>query len=999
MNTFKQINLASSAFLFSKTLSNKGAIKSICFVKNKLSGVLLKAVLDFMKVSTFFVEDPNDRLSAYKHISIIDEIRKEINKSYFNICVILEKNNGRNKVITNQCFKNSKLKLSKKDSITHDFILSFLEEHCYENIEMPCNPGEYYVSGGTIHIITINNEIIIDFLGNNIENIKLNGVSVEEVTIYSFRSDLDFSGDIFEHVNNPETLYFDDDCFLDSSQKHDQCKEIPRFFLNPTKNPIGLFADFLHKNLTKKDGNSENLRQVIISVESEGMRNRLIQSLKFFQIYADSVNNIDELRTIGVAILPIYTGFMHDSLIVVSWNDLFGSNKKNKKTKKKFGKNKEEITQNDLIIHIDHGLGRFLEVKTIKIENIIFDCLNIEYHGGDKLLVPVENISDVSKYSSCNDKVALDRLGNNSWKLRMSNAKEKIQALADELMKVAAIRKASPGIKFINNDLRSIFILPKYRLTSDQLSAINDVENDLSSGEVMDRIICGDTGYGKTEIALRAAAKVCIDGYQVAILVPTKLLCNQHFNTFNSRFINTAICKISGDKSNLVSLKKNIQDGKFDIIIGTHSILNLSFAKLGLVIIDEEHNFGVKQKEKLKHMSHNVHMLSMSATPIPRTLQMSITKIREISIINTPPTDRKNIRTSVMEFEECKIKDAIKSEINRNGTIFCVVPRIKDIDSMIEILMRLLPNVKIQTAHGKKKSDEMNKTIKDFYDKKFDILVSTTIIESGLDFPDANTIIVFNADMLGLSQLYQLRGRVGRSDKSSFAIFVTSKNLNSDESYSKRLNLMKSLRGSIDISMQDMDMRGFGNLIGDKQSGQIKEVGVDLYRQMLQDAIDARPYVEKDVNVELSISRGIPLSYIDDFKSRMIVYKKLGECSDVYTLDEISSDLIENFGDLPNEVVGLLKITELKILCRKCCIISAILDQRKLCFKFHDLIVLDPDQLISNLHDIGVKYRMSQDNGIVVLEKNENNNMVLECAINFVSLLSQSELNFCNKKQ
>ena len=569
--------------------------------------------------------------------------------------------------------------------------------------------------------------------------------------------------------------------------------------------------------------------------------------------YNQEKNNFEFLpakKNLNIGVLPLEHGFSVPGLVVISEQDILGNRlyrqkKYNKKIKNPL-QNFSEINIGDLVVHIDHGIGKYIGFKSIFADNIPHDCLIIEYAGGDKLFLPIENLSLLSKYGQ--EVGEVDKLGTLSWQQKRSKAKERIKEIAHSLISIAAKRYLIKGTVhkkeyFSWNKFCSGF---QFEETEDQNSAISDILKDLSSGLPMDRLICGDVGFGKTEIALRASMIVANDGYQVVLLTPTTLLARQHYETFKMRFNNFPFFIEKLTRFESLKLRKNIiyklKNGKIDIIIGTHALLSsdINFKKLGLLIVDEEQHFGVTHKETIKKLKANVHVLTLTATPIPRTLQLAFTGVRDLSIINTPPIDRLLVRTFVMEFDGVVIREALMREKSRGGQSFFVVPRISDMDNIISFLENEVPEINFKIAHGQLVGSNLDNVIEEFITNKIDLLLSTSIVESGLDFPNANTLIVHRANMFGLSQLYQII-RVGRSKIRAYCYLTYEQKNKITKQSEKRLKILaniNSLGQGFSLASQDLDIRGAGNILGDEQSGDIKEVGFELYQNMLKDEID-----------------------------------------------------------------------------------------------------------------------------------------------------------------
>ena len=618
---------------------------------------------------------------------------------------------------------------------------------------------------------------------------------------------------------------------------------------------------------------------------------------------------------------------------------------------------------NDLIVHVDHGIGRFKGLKNLTVIESQHDCVEISYFNEDRLYIPVENIELLSKYSGNNEHVELDKLGTSHWQFRKANAKKKINEIADDLIKTAAERslKKAPRFRTVEPYYTNFVNEFPYDETEDQINVTSEILNDLNTGSPMDRLVCGDVGYGKTEVALRGAINVALGGSQVAIIVPTTLLCRQHYENFTSRFKNSPL-KIS-QLSRLVSkidadqTIEGINNGEVDIVVGTHALLTdkIKFKKLGLLIIDEEQHFGVNQKEKIKNLKSDIHILSLTATPIPRTLQMSLVGLRDLSIISTAPLNRQTIKTEVLSFNEDKIKEAIIAEKVRGGQIYYVCPRVRELSNIEDFLKRELPEISYRIAHGQMTPKSLEGVMAEFYNNEFKILLCTTIVESGLDLRRTNTMIVHNSDKFGLSQLYQLRGRIGRTNIEAYCYYTISDFNAITDTANQRLNLLKKLdsRGSsFNLASHDLEIRGSGNIIGDQQSGHIKEIGLELYHRLLKEkiielrsdfhSVDA----EWSPQINLGLNVLIPEEYIPNLNTRLYFYRRLAYLNNIRELREIRDEMLERFGPIPDEVIHLLKITELRILCKNLSIEKFDLGARGLTIKFKNNQFKKTDELV-----------------------------------------------------
>ncbi|MCA0977846.1 transcription-repair coupling factor [Qipengyuania flava] len=636
-------------------------------------------------------------------------------------------------------------------------------------------------------------------------------------------------------------------------------------------------------------------------------------------------------------VLPLEASFANDEMELLTEQDILGDRLVRRKKKRKdadaFLAELQALAVGDLIVHTEHGIGKYLGLEPVSVGKSKHDCVQLEYKGGDKLFIPVENIDVLSRYGSSEEAVMLDRLGGEAWQKRRARLKERIQEIAGELMQVAAQRalRKAPVLEVDEPTYNQFLDRFQYEETDDQDRAISDVLSDLESGKPMDRLVCGDVGFGKTEVALRAAFVAAMNGQQVAVVAPTTLLARQHYENFSQRFSGFPL-KV-GRLSRLVSAKETketregLASGDVDIVVGTHAILSkqTKFKDLGLVIVDEEQRFGVTHKEKLKQLRADVHMLTLTATPIPRTLQMAMTGLRELSTIQTPPVDRLAVRTYVMEWDDMVMREALLREHHRGGQSFIVVPRISDMEQISDWLHENVPEVKFVSAHGQMSAGEIEERMSAFYEGKYDVLLATTIVESGLDLPSANTIIIHRADIFGLAQLYQLRGRVGRSKLRAYAYLTYEKDVALSEVAEKRLKVLgdlDSLGAGFQLASHDLDIRGAGNLLGDEQSGHIREVGFELYQSMLEDAILAakagelgleakKETVSPQITVDAPIM--IPEDYVPDLAVRMALYRRLNDAENQGEIEALAAEMIDRFGPLPSATENLVRLIQIKL--------------------------------------------------------------------------------------
>ncbi len=687
-------------------------------------------------------------------------------------------------------------------------------------------------------------------------------------------------------------------------------------------------------------------RKILIACYSEGSKERLKGMLAHAGLAKiKDCENFDTVRRLaanetGIAILALEHGFVANDLAVLSEQDILGDRLARRQRKKKsdnFLTEVSSLNEGDLVVHNDHGVGKFLGLETLKAGGILRDCLKIMYDGGDKLFVPVENIEILSRFGSNEGFSQLDKLGGAGWQARKAKVKKDLMIMAEGLLKIAAERKLRRSEKlYVDSGMYNGFVSRfPYQETDDQLKSISDVVQDLAGEQPMDRLICGDVGFGKTEVALRAAYIAAMSGAQVALVVPTTLLSRQHYNNFAARFAGTGI-RVE-QLSRMVTPKdakatrEGLADGSVNIVVGTHAVFasDTKFAHLGLVIVDEEQRFGVKQKERLKEMKSGVHVLTLSATPIPRTLQMSLTGVKDLSLITTPPVDRLAIRTFVLPFDPLVIREAILREHYRGGQTFYVCPRIGDMQDVEETLKELVPEVKVIAAHGQMTPTELEDRMTAFYEGQYDVLLATNIIESGIDIPRANTMVVHRSDMFGLAQLYQIRGRIGRSKVRAYAYLTYEPKNKLSAQAQKRLEVIETLDtlgAGFQLASHDMDIRGAGNLLGEEQSGHIREVGVELYQQMLEEAVAAaRAGVDFDdlpssdawsPTINLGTSVLIPENYVEDLGVRMSLYRRLADLDDGAAIEGFAAEMIDRFGKLPDEFENLLDIVRIKQLCR-----------------------------------------------------------------------------------
>jgi transcription-repair coupling factor (superfamily II helicase) len=700
------------------------------------------------------------------------------------------------------------------------------------------------------------------------------------------------------------------------------------------------------------------------------------------------------LGHVGLVALPLDAGFETGDVAVIAEADIVGDRlarpAKKRKRSDQFLAELANFAEGDFVVHVDHGIGRYDGLATLEVGGAPHDCLRIIYDGGDKLFVPVENIEVLSRYSSEDAIVQLDKLGGLGWQTRKARVKQRIREIAGQLIKTAAERQVRAGAvvptpEGIYDEFCARF---PYVETEDQSRAIEEVLDDLTSGRPMDRLVCGDVGFGKTEVALRAAFVAVMAGFQVAVITPTTLLCRQHYRTFSERFAGLPV-RIK-QLSRLVTgkdaaeAKAGIKAGDIEIVVGTHALLGkgIEFKSLGLLIVDEEQHFGVAQKERLKELRADVHVLTLTATPIPRTLQMALSGVREMSLIATPPVDRLAVRTFVLPYDPVILREAILREHYRGGQSFYICPRIEDLDKVAGRLRELVPEIKFVMAHGQMPARQLEQAMTAFYDRQYDLLLSTSIVESGLDIPTANTIIIHRAHMFGLAQLYQLRGRIGRSKQRGYAYLTLPADRVLSQVAEKRLQVMQTLDtlgAGFTLASHDLDIRGAGNLLGEEQSGHIREVGIELYQHMLEEAVQEARGAARAVAAESwtpQINLGMPVlipeSYVADLGVRLGLYRRIAALVDRTEIDAFAAEMIDRFGPLPAEVENLLQIIAMKRLCRDAGIDKVEAGPKGAVLSFRDNKFAKPENLIAFIGkrqavislrpDHKLVYRQSWDN-------------------------------------
>lgn len=731
--------------------------------------------------------------------------------------------------------------------------------------------------------------------------------------------------------------------------------------------------------------------KVLISAWSEGSLDRLLQVLAEHGLAnikpVKALSDVNSLKSgeAASAVLSLESGFETGNLVVIGEQDILGDRMVRRSKRRKRGADfiaeVAGLDEGSIVVHAEHGIGRFIGLRTIEAAGAPHACLELVYADEAKLFLPVENIELLSRYGSEGSDAVLDKLGGVAWQARKAKLKKRLLDMAGGLIRIAAERltRHAPVLTTPEGLYDEFAARFPYDETEDQMTSIESVRDDLGAGRPMDRLVCGDVGFGKTEVALRAAFIAAMNGVQVAVVVPTTLLARQHFKSFSERFRGLPVriaqaSRLVGSKE-LALTKKEVAEGKTDIVVGTHALLgaSINFANLGLLIIDEEQHFGVKHKERLKELKSDVHVLTLSATPIPRTLQLALTGVRELSLITTAPVDRMAVRTFISPFDALVIRETLMREHYRGGQSFYVCPRLADLSEIHYFLKSDVPELKVAVAHGQMPATELEDIMNAFYEGRYDVLLSTTIVESGLDVPTANTLIVHRADMFGLAQLYQLRGRVGRSKVRAFALFTLPVNRTLTGMAERRLKVLQSLDtlgAGFQLASHDLDIRGAGNLLGDEQSGHIKEVGFELYQQMLEEAVAELKGDEEitDSGWSPQISVGTPVmipdEYVPDLHLRLGLYRRLGEITELSDIDAFGAELIDRFGPLPLEVQHLLKIVYIKSLCRTANVEKLDAGPKGVVVQFRNREFPNPGALVGYIAKQGIMAKIRPDHSI-----------------------------------
>lgn len=675
---------------------------------------------------------------------------------------------------------------------------------------------------------------------------------------------------------------------------------------------------------------------LVVMTENEERSKQVQTTFQDFKLDANILNASEEIKEASLQILPysVQKGFelIEEKIVVLTENELFNRNTKKRRRQLKISnaeriKNYSELNPGDYVVHVNHGIGKYVGMETVEVRGVHQDYLSIQYQNSDRVLIPVTQLNLIQKYVSAEGKEPrIHKLGGTTWAKTKTRVQKQVEDIADDLIDLYAERESRKGFAFSKNDAyyREFEEAFPYTETPDQLQSIEEVTKDMEKEKPMDRLIVGDVGYGKTEVAMRAAFKAVQDGKQVAFLVPTTVLAQQHYESFVERFVDFPV-KIEmlsrfRTKQQSDQIISSLRKGQIDIIIGTHRLLSkdVVFQDLGLLVVDEEQRFGVKHKERIKQLKQNVDVLTLTATPIPRTLHMSLVGARDLSVIETPPANRYPVQTYVLEMNGLVIREAIEREMARGGQVFFLHNRISTIEQRVSDIEELVPDARVGYIHGRLTENQLENILYAFIQGDYDVLVTTTIIETGVDMPNVNTILVENADYMGLSQLYQLRGRVGRSNRIAYAYFMYEQNKLLNEESEKRLQAIKDfteLGSGFKIAMRDLSIRGAGNLLGQQQHGFIDSVGFDLYSQMLQEAVARKQGKTAErtvVEIDVDVDAYIPNSYVDDERQKIELYKRVRELSGEEEYVQLQDEFIDRFGDFPQEVDDLLVICLIK---------------------------------------------------------------------------------------
>lgn len=903
------------------------------------------------------------------------------------------------KVLKKEDFEAISHHIKVGDQLDFDFVDELLNHYQFNQTDFVSEPGEFSVRGGIVDVFSFSNEkpFRITFFGNEVESIRTfdieSQLSLDKIDEFQLVSNMNFS------VSGSKVSFFEllpEDSFIVSKNLYLSARRIKEFHEKALEKYETLSKDIKHKSpdeLFISEGEFQNklIKFKTIDFSSQHFNlpksqivelnqtqqpsfhknfELLIQDLEEKQgqgfdtwISFSSEKQKERLQSIFEELqheIPfksfkseLHEGFVDsDNKILIYTDHQIFDRYQRYKSKDGFAKS-EQLTLKDLmslkvgdyIAHIDHGIGKFMGLVKVNNDGKIQECFKLSYKNGDLLYVSIHSLHKISKYNGPDGKeIVLGKLGSPAWKSLKQKTKARVKQIAFDLIKLYAERKTAKGFQYspdsyLQNELEASFL---YEDTPDQEKATLDVKKDMENEGVMDRLICGDVGFGKTEVAIRAAFKAATDGKQVAILVPTTILAFQHYRSFKERLkdfpVNISYMNRFRTAKQKSETKEGLKNGKIDIVIGTHQLVgkDIKFKDLGLLIIDEEHKFGVSVKDKLKTLKTNVDTLTLTATPIPRTLQFSLMAARDLSVIKTPPPNRQPVDTSIIGFSEEIIRDAVSYELQRDGQVYFINNRIENLKDIAGLIQRLVPDARVITGHGQMDGKQMETNLLDFMEGKYDVLVSTTIVESGVDVPNANTIFINDAQRFGMADLHQMRGRVGRSNRKAFCYLITPPFDMMTSDARKRLEAIEQfsdLGSGFQIAMKDLEIRGAGDLLGAEQSGFINEMGFETYQKMMQEALEELKDDEnfenlfeneedrnklfkstKEVNIDTDLELMLPDDYVSSTEERLSLYQKLADIQSAKELEQFENELIDRFGTLPDEAINLLKSVELKWL-------------------------------------------------------------------------------------
>lgn len=981
--------------------------------------------------------------------------------------ILVSANAAMQKDMSKQDFENASIQLEINKIYDYDKILEQLISLGYEHTDKIEQIGQFCARGGIIDVYPINSDtpIRIEFFDNEIESIRefdidsqcsLNNIAKCEILPLIQMDNNGVSSIFLAYLHKNCNVILDEplhlkEAVIGSVKENPEIKEFVyewNYILAAAKKHNLMYISLMMQRIPDTEPESlisvavkstapfqkqmhllgeeiknwlEQQNEILICLGDKEKIHYLqdvLEQQKIFVSRADEPTELSKDRvTFIVGSLLNGFEFPQSKLVVITEKDILGRQKK-KLRPRQSGKNKNEkiahfrdINIGDYVVHVNHGIGKYLGVETLKIGNVHRDYLHIKYSGTDKLFVPTDQVNLIQKYIGSEGEVPrLSKMNGTTWKKAKAKAKASVENIAKELINLYAQRKNGKGFAFApdtpwQKEFEDAF---PYEETTDQLRAIAEIKADMEKSEPMDRLLCGDVGFGKTEVAIRAAFKAVMNNKQVAVLVPTTVLVQQHYQTFSNRFNEFGpkigiICRFNSPKEQ----KKVLEDlelGQIDILIGTHAILNekkVKFKDLGLLIVDEEQRFGVKQKEKIKRISKNIDVLSLSATPIPRTLHMSLVGARDMSVIETPPQERFPVQTYVIENNDMIIKDAIKREIRRGGQVYFIYNRVESIENMYLHLTAMLPDIKIGIAHGQMGEEELERAMLNFYEGKYDILLATSIIENGLDVSNANTIIIYDADYFGLSQLYQMRGRVGRSKQMAFAYFIYQKDKILSETAEKRLQAIKEfaqLGSGFKIAMRDLEIRGAGDLLGSQQHGHISSVGFEMYCRLLEEAVETlqtgKPPKEIiEPTIELKEDAYLDGEYINDATNKIEVYQRIAAIRTNKHADQLEEELLDRFGPMTVPVMKLMKIARIKNYARDLGIKSIIEKPMFVEFCFGETPNINPENMISLKNYFGFLLKiLPQQNLLQIKITPVNKQALINLCLKAMKILSGEKL-------